>query len=95
MPESSQRPQDRQLPAVRQEPEPRELVTVRARADLFRARLDESRERFRLALEQLSESTAAMSPATRIRAHPWGFILGGFALGVLFGLATSRKSSND
>lgn len=77
------------LPA-RREATPREFVTVRARADVFRHRLDESRERFRMALEQFSASTAEMGPAARMRAHPWRWILGSFALGVVFGLVTTR-----
>lgn len=80
----------RDLPA-RRDTSSRELVTVRARADVFRHRLDESRERFRLALEQFSASTAELGPAARMRAHPWRWMLGAFALGIVAGLVTTRE----
>lgn len=82
--------QRRNLPARRGDSSP-DLVRMRARADVFRHRLDESRERFRMALEQFSASTAELSPAARMRAHPWRWVLGGFALGVLAGLVTTRE----
>jgi len=94
MPEPREHRGQEHLPA-RREPMSRELVTVRARADVFRHRLDESRERFRLALEQFSASTAELSPAARMRAHPWRWVLGGFALGVIIGLVTTRESGAD
>lgn len=80
---------DRMLP-VRREEQPKELVLVRARADLFRTRLEESRERFRLALEEFSERTSELNPVTRMRAHPWRWVIGGFTVGLLFGLITTR-----
>lgn len=90
MPDDPRREQEhRNLPARREE-QPRELVMVRARADVFRHQLDESRERFRLALEALSQRTAELNPVTRMRAHPWRWVLGGFTVGLLFGLITTR-----
>lgn len=90
-------PDDRMHPAVRQpqlparrDTAPKELVAVRARADVFRARLDESRERFRLALAQLSERSNDLNPVNRMRAHPWRWVIGGFALGLVFGFVTTR-----
>lgn len=82
-------PEERMLP-VRREPETRELAVVRARADVFRHRLDESRERFRLALEQFSDRTRELNPANRVRERPWQWVLGGFAVGFVFGLITFR-----
>lgn len=70
----------------------RELVTVRARADIFRSRMDESRDRFREALERFNERANRLNPVTYVRTHPWRWVVGGFGIGVLVGWLTSNRN---
>lgn len=90
--------EDRMLPApaerralpVRAGPAPRELTLVRARADVFEQRLEESRIQFRLALERFSDRAAELNPSNRVRERPWEWVLGAFAVGLVLGIVAHR-----
>lgn len=67
---------------------PQGAVTVRSRSDDPQRRLDESRARLREALIRFNARTNDLTPAAQVRAHPWGWVWGGFAVGLWLGWRT-------
>lgn len=59
---------------------------VRARPDSVRQRFREDNERFRIAVQRLRTSVREATPAARIRARPYAWVAGGFAVGLALGL---------
>jgi ElaB/YqjD/DUF883 family membrane-anchored ribosome-binding protein len=67
------------------------LVTHRSEQDLIRRRLDDNRERLRVAVEQVREAARGLTPAGRIRTQPYAWVLGGFAVGLVLGWLTADR----
>ncbi len=63
-----------------------------AEQERIRRRLEENQERLRVAVEQVREAARDLTPAGQIRQQPYAWVLGGFAVGLMFGWLTARRS---
>ena len=64
----------------------------RAEQERLRGRLEEDRVRLRAAVEQVREAARDLTPAGQIRQQPYTWVLGGFAVGLVFGWLTASRS---
>jgi len=70
----------------------RAIEAHRAEQERIRRRLDEDRERLRVAVEQVREAARELTPAGQIRQQPYAWVLGGFAVGLVLGWLTAPRS---
>ena len=80
---------DRRDLVVGGRPDSASLVSHLSEQERLRRRLDDNRERLRVAVEQVRDAARELTPAGRIRAQPYTWVLGGFAVGLVLGWLTA------